>query len=220
MEDGHAVLRTRADGATELRVNGVFVMDDGETGSERRLARSVLERAHEPSTVVVGGLGLGFTVRELLADARVARVVVAEIEPALPAWMRDGTIPGADLLDDPRVSLHVGDVRGVVGDLPAGSVDAILLDVDNGPDFLVYDDNAAVYEAPFVRACATRLRPRGRLTVWSQADSEPLRSTLAESFCDVRSERVEATLQRRAEAYWLLHATGPRVTTIMSCHER
>ncbi|KHL10744.1 hypothetical protein CLV56_1003 [Mumia flava] len=212
-EHGRAVLRRRDDGATELRVNGVFVMDDHETGSEQLLAESALAGAEGADLrVVVGGLGLGFTLRALLADPRVAHVTVAEIEPAVVAWMRDGTVPGADLLGDERVEVRVGDVRAVVAEQAVRSVDLILLDVDNGPDFLVDDDNAAVYVAAFLRTCAERLRARGELCVWSQADSPDLRDRLATVLDDVTAVRVPVVLQGRDEAYWLLKGRRPGTT--------
>ena len=94
------------DGALELRVNGVFVMDDRETSSEELLASAALASVRRPDRVLVGGLGLGYTVRALLADARLGSVIVAEIEPDLVAWMRSGLVPS--VLDDPRVSVEVG----------------------------------------------------------------------------------------------------------------
>ena len=99
---GEVVLRRRAeDGALELRVNGVFVMDDRETSTERLLARTTVEALTsspgdtESWRVVVGGLGLGYTLAELLTDARVASVLVAEIEPHLVGWHRDGLVPSS-----------------------------------------------------------------------------------------------------------------------------
>ncbi|MBW9206857.1 hypothetical protein KV102_11270 [Mumia sp. zg.B53] len=207
---GDAVVRRREDGALELRVNGVFVMDDVETTSERLLARTALAGAADPRHVVVGGLGMGFTLREILTDRRVRQVTVAELEPAIPAFMREGTLPGADLLDDRRVGLHVGDVRDVVGDLAPRSVDVILLDVDNGPDFLVNDSNADLYGAPFIATCAERLRDLGELCIWSMDDSAAVREALAASFAHVYAERVPVRLQGRAEAYWLLRGRVPR----------
>ncbi len=100
MADDDVVVRRRDDGALELRVNGVFVMDDVETTSERRLAQVVLD--HGARDVLVGGLGLGFTVRTLLADDRVRRVVVAELHPEVVA---------ANGLVDPRLDVVIGDVR-------------------------------------------------------------------------------------------------------------
>lgn len=203
-----ASLRRRDDGSVELRVNGVFVMDDVETSSERALAQSVLD--YGARAILVGGLGLGFTARELLADPAVTRVTVAEIHPEIAGWMRDGVIAGADLFDDRRFDLRPGDVRDIVASAPAGSLDAILLDVDNGPDFLVYEDNAGLYQSDFIGVCATRLAAGGHLSLWSQADSARLREVLGEHFASVTAESRPVRLQGHDENYFILRGTGPR----------
>jgi spermidine synthase len=205
------IVRRRDDGSVELRVNGVFVMDDVETSSERLLARSVLDTGARD--ILVGGLGLGFTTRELLGSPAVRRVVVAELHGEIVARMRDGTIPGADLLDDPRLEVVVGDVRDVVAEQPRRSLDAIVLDVDNGPDFLVHVANAALYGAEFVATCAERLVPAGRLSVWSMADSESLRRHLSAHFADVTGDAVDVRLQGRDEHYWILTGARPLAST-------
>jgi spermidine synthase len=204
-ERGEVVLRRRADdGALELRVNGVFVMDDRETSSEELLASVALAGA--PSRLLVGGLGLGYTVRTLLADPGVREVVVAEIEPLLVEWMRDGVVPS--VLHDPRVSVVVGDVREVVAASGAGTLDGILLDVDNGPDFLVYEGNAAIYESSFLAVCKDRLRADGVLTVWSSSESSALQDAVQAVFghCDVKPVPVQ--LQGRAETYYVYQASS------------
>lgn len=201
-----ALVRRRDDGALELRVNGVFVMDDQETSSERALAHAVIERGARE--ILVGGLGLGFTLRELLGAQDVRRVVVAELHAEIPDWMRDGTIPGAELLIDERTSVVVGDVRDVVAAQPMASLDAIVLDVDNGPDFLVHDANAQVYGASFLQTCAARLRPDGSLCIWSMDTSAELLNALGTCFAEVTSTAVPVTLQGRTTDYWIL--TGSR----------
>lgn len=195
-------LRRRDDGAIELRVNGVFVMDDVETSSEEALARTVVELGARE--ILVGGLGLGFTLRALLVEPHVERVIVAELHPEIVGWMRDGDVPGADLLADPRTEIIVGDVRDVVRAQPPSALDAIVLDVDNGPDFLVHDENAAVYEPPFVATCVERLRAGGHLCVWSMNEAPALHRAMADRLEDVRSEAVPVTLQGRDEHYWIL----------------
>ncbi|MGJ9421199.1 hypothetical protein [Aeromicrobium sp. CF3.5] len=200
-------LRRRSDGALELRVNGVFVMDDLETSSERLLARHVIDLGSRD--VLVGGLGLGFTLRELLGSPDIDRVRVAELHPEIVQWMRDGTLPGADLLADPRAHVVVGDVRDVVASQPLASLDAICLDVDNGPGFLVHQDNAAVYRSTFVETCAARLRAGGHLAIWSMADSVELRAVLDASFERVTVTAVPVDLQGRDEHYWVLTGSGP-----------
>lgn len=206
MEPVH--LRWRDDGALELRVNGVFVMDDLETSSERLLARHVIDLGARD--VLVGGLGLGFTLRELLGSIAIDRVVVAELHDEIVQWMRVGTIPGADLIADPRTEVVVGDVREVVAAQPAASLDAIVLDVDNGPDFLVHEGNSMVYRSAFIETCAARLRTDGHLAIWSMADSDDLRAVLAATFECVTVEAVPVDLQGRDEHYWVLTASRPR----------
>jgi spermidine synthase len=204
---GELVLRRReGDGALELRVNGVFVMDDRETSSEALLASIALAAVLRPERVLVGGLGLGYTVRALLTDQRVGEVLVAEIEPELVQWMRDGVLPS--VLDDPRVSVEVGDVRDAVAGQPAGSLDGILLDVDNGPDFLVYNENAVIYESSFLAVCKDRLCPGGVLTVWSSSSSEPLQAAVQQVFGHCEVESVPVNLQGRDETYYVYQGSS------------
>lgn len=194
-------MRVRADGATELRVNGVFVMDDVETSSERLLADLVLDLGARE--VLVGGLGLGYTAQALLAGD-VERLVVAELHNDVVAAVRAGAGAGPSVLDDPRCTVEVGDVRDVVAAQPDASLDAVLLDVDNGPDFLVHETNAAVYAADGLADAARVLRPGGTLAVWSMADSAPLRARLAALLDDVGAVAVPVDLQGRSEHYWVL----------------
>lgn len=205
-ERGELLLRRREDGALELRVNGVFVMDDAETSSEELLASAALDAVLRPARVLVGGLGLGYTVRALLADARVESVLVAEIEPAVVQWMRDGLVPS--VLDDARVRVEVGDVRDVVLAQPPASLDGLLLDVDNGPDFLVYNENSALYESGFLGECRRRLAPGGVLTVWSSSASAALEAVMRDVFggCEVRP--VPVRLQGRDEAYYVYQGSS------------
>jgi spermidine synthase len=201
-ERGELVLRRRQDdGALELRVNGVFVMDDRETSSEELLASAALASVRRPDRVLVGGLGLGYTVRALLADPRPREIVVAEIEPELVSWMRAGVVPS--VLDDPRVSVIVGDVRSVVTESADASLDAILLDVDNGPDFLVYNENSAVYTASFLSVCRSKLRTGGVLTVWSSSASDALETEVAAVFDGCEVTPVPVSLQGRCETYYV-----------------
>lgn len=205
-ERGELVLRRRGDGALELRVNGVFVMDDRETSSEELLASAALEAVAHPDRVLVGGLGLGYTVRALLRDERLGQVMVVEIEPDLVAWMRAGLVPS--VLDDPRVAMVVGDVRDVVADLPDASVDAILLDVDNGPDFLVYNENSAIYTSGFVGICRTKLRSGGVLTVWSSSASTSLEAAVTAVFGGCVVKPVPVELQGRDELYYVYQGSS------------
>lgn len=185
-------------------------MDDVETSSERLLAEATLAGMTDPRRIVVGGLGLGYTLRTLLADDRVERVVVAEMEPAVVDWMRTDVLPGGDLLVDDRVDLRVADVREVLETATADSLDAILLDVDNSPGHLVHEQNASLYEAPYIRRCAAALVPSGQLCVWSMADAPALEHAMCESFARVEPQPVPVSLQGRDETYWLVRGREPR----------
>jgi spermidine synthase len=198
----------------ELRVNGVFVMDTLETESETALARAALEQLDAPSSVLLGGLGLGFTLHEVLADPRVEHVVVAELEEPLVTWFRDGTIPhGLTYLADGRVQLSVAEVQQVVAEAAPGSYDLVLLDVDNGPDFLVHEENARIYEAPFLREVRRVLRPSGAVVVWSSSQSAKLDAALREAFGHCRTEPCPVLLQGREETYWLYTARNSSHST-------
>lgn len=179
-EHGEIALAMRGD-VTELIVDGVFTMDTVDTATERALARLALDRLPGDSLrVLVGGLGLGFTVRALLDDPRVARVEVVELHAPLVAWARAGTVPPlAGLLDDPRVAVTVSDVLEAVAALPRAGLDAVLLDVDNGPGFLVHPTNAAVYGPAFLAAAAGALAPGGVLGIWSADPAPALADELA-----------------------------------------
>lgn len=205
---GELVLRERRDEhaqpVLELRVNGVFVMDTAETTSEKGLATIALQQVDAPCSVVVGGLGLGFTMHEVLADQRVETLAVVEIEDALLQWMRDGTVPhGPSYLADERLTVMSADIRIAMAEATPAAYDLILLDVDNGPGFLVYDDNEAMYQAVFLGQVAQALRPGGAIVVWSAAESPALHTELETAFGNVVTVPHDVTLQQRDERYWL-----------------
>ena len=206
-ERGEIVLLRRDTGALELRVNGVFVMDTVETSTEQALAEAALAVVDEPRGVLVGGLGLGFTAHAVLADPRVEKVAVVEIEDAIVGWMRDGTVPhGPAFLADERLTIVVADVRAAVAEATPASYDLVLLDVDNGPGYLVHDSNAEVYAVPFLRQLHDLLRPGGALVVWSAAPDRALGEAVEQVFGAVAPVPFDVQLQGRAEQYWLYQA--------------
>ena len=211
---GELVLRERRpdDGPTvvELRANGVFVMDTLEVSTEQALAKAALELVEEPRAVVVAGLGLGFTMHEVLADSRVEKCAVVEIEEALVRWMRDGTIThGPALMADERVTVVVADIAVAIAEARPASYDLILLDVDNGPGYLVHDTNEALYHAPFLTNARDVLRPGGALVVWSAAQAPQLEDVLGYVFGEVTVQPHDVLLQGRDERYWLYAARVP-----------
>lgn len=213
-ERGELVLRERheegAPSTLELRANGVFVMDTQETSTEQALADAALALVENPRDVLVGGLGLGYTMHRVLADKRVERCSVVEIEPALVEWMRDGTVPhGPSLLADERANPVVADIAVAVSEAADASYDLVLLDVDNGPGFLVHDANAALYERPFLSDVRRLLRPGGAVAIWSADVSQALEAILREVFGAAETRPYDVRLQERDEQYWLHVARVP-----------
>ena len=204
---GEVVLRRRtsdtAADVLELRVNGVFVMDTLETTSEIELAAQALDLVEAPSAVLIGGLGLGFTLQRVLADARVEKAVVVEIEEVLIEWMRDGTVPhGPALLADARATVVNADITMAIAEARS-TYDLVLLDVDNGPGYLVHEDNGAVYEQPFLQQCRDLLGPGGVLVVWSANAAPDLLDTMRAVFGAAEEQAHAVLLQDRPEDYFL-----------------
>jgi spermidine synthase len=214
-ERGELVLRERrsenAPTSLELRANGVFVMDTVEVSTEQALAESALEVVEDPRAVVVGGLGFGFTMHAVLRDSRVEKCTVVEIEQALVDWMRDGTVPhGPGVLADERVTVVVADIAVAIAEAPPASYDLVLLDVDNGPGYLVHDANAELYRAPFLQSVRDMLRPGGALVVWSSAAAPGLLDEMRTVFDNACEQTHPVRLQERDERYYLYTA---RVTS-------
>jgi spermidine synthase len=209
---GEIVLRERFDAedgpdaprVLELRVNGVFVMDTLETSSERGLAAAALAQVVRPRRVLVGGLGLGLTLHEVLADPRVESVDVVEIEDALVRWMRDGTVPhGPAYLADARANVVIADVREVVARAAPDAYDLVLLDVDNGPGFLVYSENESLYQRRFIEQVRRCLHEGGALVIWSSAESPMLQAELRAVFGNAVAIPFDVVVHRRGDQYWI-----------------
>ncbi len=193
--DGKELVLYERDGAYTIRVDGQELMSSRSHGSEEALARLTLD-ALEPNPsprVLVGGLGMGYTLRAALdALPPGGTVVVAEVLPAVVVWNRGplAALAGSPL-SDPRVTLEEGDVVDLIDDSP-GAFDAALLDVDNGPSALTLAGNQRLYGRGGLAAVRRCLRPRGVLGVWS-ADPEPSFSrALRRAGFEVRVESVFA----------------------------
>lgn len=197
--DGQELLLCRRGDELAVRVGGRLLMSSRQHGSEEALARracGALAKARSPA-LLVGGLGMGFTLRAALdLLPRSAHVLVAELVPALVAWNRGplATLAGRPL-GDPRVELATGDVGAVLA-AKSGRFDAILLDVDNGPAALTTPANAALYGAGGLANAHRALRSPGTLVVWSAADDPRFVRRLEQAGFRARSERVEARTGR------------------------
>ena len=153
-------------------------------GSEEAMATLVCQRLGDPPRprLLIGGLGMGFTLRAALAElGEEAEVTVAELVPAVVDWAR-GPMAGlfGTSLSDRRVSLVEADVAELIAD-PRSAYDAILLDVDNGPDGLSRKSNDRLYRSEGLASARAALRPDGLLAIWSSAPdkafSQRLRKT-------------------------------------------
>jgi spermidine synthase len=176
---GEVMLRRRTGvgpDVDELIVNGVFAMDSSETYTERALADLALT-GDGPRRVLLGGLGLGYTAAQLLA-ADVDHLDVVEIEECLVDWASAGLTPTlAEVAHHPKVALHAADVTAVLTGRrrgPHGPWDAIVLDIDNGPDFLIHGSNSALYTPSGLTAAYARLAGGGTLAVWCQGPAPVL----------------------------------------------
>jgi spermidine synthase len=193
--DGTVLALYRHDGAYTIRAGGVELMSTRRHASEERLAALACAPLRDVpgARVLVGGLGLGFTLRAALdALAADARVVVAELVPAVVAWNREPSYGlGADALADPRTELRLADVADVLRAEP-GAFDAVLLDVDNGAEALTTAGNAGLYGRAGIRLAAAALRRGGRLAYWAADDARDFAAALRGASLVVEGERVRA----------------------------
>jgi len=166
--DGQTLRLIRRGDEFSIMTGSTALMNSRQFGSEEALARLARERlqGRKNPKILIGGLGMGFTLRAALAEfGGDAAIAVAELVPAVVAWAR-GPLAGlfAGSLDDPRVAIHESDVARIID---AGGWDAILLDVDNGPEGLTRDENDSLYGYEGLAAARRALRPGGILAVWS-----------------------------------------------------
>jgi spermidine synthase len=190
--DGTLLELVRRDDEWVVRAAGRTLMTSRTFGSEQALAAFALAGRRHPQTVLIGGLGLGYTLRaalDLLSSG--SRVLVLELVAELAAWNRG---PVAHLtghaLDDPRVELRIGDVTAQIAKARE-QFDAILLDVDNGPSAIILSGNRRLYDRAGIRRCYQALRPGGVLAVWSTGPDAAYVAALARAGFEAESRRVQ-----------------------------
>jgi spermidine synthase len=191
--DGTEMVLARRDGEWVVRYGGKVLMSSRQHGSEDALAELALRKAAHRRTVLVGGLGLGFTVRAALDRIPVdAKVVVAELTPALLDWNRRlvGKLAGRPL-DDPRTHVHIGDCVQRIQEAKS-AYDAILLDIDNGPGSMVHETNHRLYGHKGIAACRDALRQGGVLAVWSAHHDLPYLERLKKAGLEAETRIVPA----------------------------
>ena len=173
----------------EIVSNGVFLMATYNGESEQLLVTAALAAVRRPRRVLIGGLGVGYSLGAALADPRVEEVTVVEIEERVIAWNDSYLAPfSGHGLRDPRTRVVQADLvawlrRGIE---PDGTFDVICLDIDNGPDWTVAEENGALYDGTGLATLRRRLRPGGAASFWSASAAPWFGERLAREFGAVR----------------------------------
>lgn len=193
-----------------IAIGGNELMNSRMSGSEEALAVMSCERLRstQAAQLLIGGYGMGFTLRAALAALGPdAKVTVAELVPEIIDWARESMAKlAAGCLDDPRVELVIGDVAAVIAG-GRGRYDAILLDVDNGPDGLVRAANDGIYSAAGLASAKAALRPGGVLAIWSAApDARFTRRLMAVGFrVEEVAVRARSSGKGARHVIWFAH---------------
>ena len=213
LEDGVELKLMRRGGEYSIMLGTNELMNSRLSGSEEALARLAAEKlaGRAAPRMLIGGLGMGFTLRAALAALPAdARISVAELVPQVIAWAKDPMAEVFDgCLDDPRVSLHQGDVGELIR-TANGDWDAILLDVDNGPDGLTRQGNDALYSAAGLGAAYSALAPGGVFSVWSSAPDAAFTRRLKQASFQVTEVPTRASTKKRGARHmiWLAVKSG------------
>jgi spermidine synthase len=191
---GEVVLRRHGD-LLQIIANGTFLMDTSDGRSERLLidaALGELPPTRPGPTLLIGGLGVGFSLAHAAAEPRWGRITVVEREPAIIDWHTDGPLRPltAEALADDRTEVLEADLVRHLHETTT-TYDALCLDIDNGPDWTVTEDNGTLYSPAGLAACRARLTPGGVLAVWSAQPSANFEGTLWNAgFRAVRTEEI------------------------------
>ncbi|GGK52434.1 spermidine synthase [Streptomyces flaveus] len=191
---GEVVLRRHGE-LLQIIANGCFLMDTSDGRSERLLidaARDTLDGRRPEPSVLIGGLGVGFSLAHAAADPRWGRIAVVERERAIIDWHLEGPLAeiSAAALADSRTEIVEDDLVAYVNET-SDTYDALCLDIDNGPGWTVTEGNESLYSAAGLTACARLLRPGGVLAVWSAQPSSDFEGTLRNAgFQQVRTEEI------------------------------
>ena len=211
-DDGGELRLMRRGEEYSIFAGRIELMNSRRSGSEEALATLVSDRLQGRSAprVLIGGYGMGFTLRAALASlGPKAQITVAELVPAVVAWARGpmAHLTGASL-DDPRVRVVEGDVGLLIG-AAQGAYDAILLDVDNGPEGLSREANDRLYDRAGLDAQRRALRPGGILAVWSSSPSAPFNQRLRKAGFAVEEHRVRSSRKGGGARHMIWLASAP-----------
>ncbi len=209
-DDKSEIVLYQRDTEYSIRVNGQELMNSRMFGSEMMLAQlscpKIADRKN--ACVLIGGLGMGYTLsaalRLLYSDAN---VLLAELVPSVVEWNNDvlGSLAG-DPLKDPRVTVQIKDVAHVINSSKS-AFDAILLDVDNGPDSLTQEGNDDLYSMSGISMTHRALRPGGVVAVWSSSPDRGFTQRLNRSFSHVIEKKVRGRTNKKGPVHTIWIAT-------------
>ncbi|MBN1627814.1 MAG: hypothetical protein JW944_14945 [Deltaproteobacteria bacterium] len=217
--DGNELALYRHDRDFSIKVNGEDLMQSRRHESELELARLGCAHlvGHDAPEILVGGLGMGYTLRQALDMLGPdAGVVVSELMDAVVQWNRDflGELNGHPLMDK-RVELITGDILDLISS-STGRFDAILLDIDNGPEALTDSGNNRLYGIEGIKACRRALREDGCLAVWSAGPSDEFEKILMRCSFNVRRFPVQShkCSKSRSCLVWVASTSGQTIHRI------
>lgn len=200
---GEVALRRREE-CFEIIANGCFLMDSSDGRSERLMVSAAIDLLAQPdgASLLIGGLGVGFSLAEASADSRPGKITVVEREQAIIDWHTKGAAPlwrfAGNGHSDPRVHIRTDDLlRHLSG--TDERYDVICLDIDNGPDWTVTDDNRHVYAPAGLAALGQALTDGGVLSIWSAAHAPAFTQRLASRFAKIQTLDVPLLPGRRGE---------------------
>jgi spermidine synthase len=190
----------------EIIENGAFIMASYNGESEKRLIDIAFEHFNtkKPINVLIGGLGVGYTLQAALEHRNVKHVTVIEIEDTVVEWnLRYFQDLNGNALKNPKTKIIISDFSEYLAQY-ADKYDMIALDIDNGPDWVVYNENKDVYKTGFLKILKEHLTCGGSLSIWSATRSEQLFVNLGKVFTNVKMEKNE-----NEGSYIFLSVNGP-----------
>jgi spermidine synthase len=212
LEDGIELKLMRRGSEYSIMLGTNELMNSRLSGSEEALANLAAGKlqGRRAPRLLIGGLGMGFTLRAgLRALGEDASLTVAELVPEVIAWASGAMAEVfAGCLEDPRVTLHQGDVGELIHDSER-AWDAILLDVDNGPDGLTRQGNDALYSAQGLARAYRALKPGGVYSVWSSAPDPAFTRRLKQAGFQVAEVPTRASTKKRGARHMIWLATRP-----------
>lgn len=202
LPDGAELTLYEREGEHMIRCNGLELMTSEAVGSEEAFVKFGLEQlATEPGSVLIGGLGLGFTLAEVCRRMPETEILVAEISEAVVRWLKGpASNHNTHLLDGPLVTLQHADVLQLLKQTDT-VFDLILLDVDNGPEALVHPGNEDLYHVTGLQCVASRLSPNGAAVFWSAIEAPWFEGRLSHVFSTVNCAPLKVSENPRIEHF-------------------